>query len=34
VVKLTSGGWRPTREKVEAMALAVREKVERDAWWC
>jgi hypothetical protein len=30
VVKITAGGWRPTRQNVEAMVVAVREKVERD----
>ncbi len=30
MVKITAGGWRPTRQNVEAMVLAVREKVERD----
>jgi hypothetical protein len=30
VVKITAGGWRPTRQNVEAMAKEVREKVEKD----
>jgi hypothetical protein len=30
VVKITAGGWRPTRQNVEAMVKEVREKVVHD----